>query len=70
MALLICSDVLSREEKNIFKERAILELNILSKKNNESMANPYVVLSDSQRKIFANTKSEIEKTIALVEEIL
>ena len=69
-ALLICSDVLSGDEKNILKEKMLFELNILNKKNNETINNPYLALLENQKKVFLTTKQEIEKTIALVEEIL
>ena len=47
-----------------------VELNILNKKNNETINNPYLALLENQKKVFLTTKQEIEKTIALVEEIL
>lgn len=69
-ALLLCSDTLNSNEKQILKDKIVLELNILSKKTQEANNNPYLALSENQKKVQNLTKIEIEKTLALVEEIL
>jgi DNA-binding PadR family transcriptional regulator len=69
-ALLLCSDVLNNNEKQILKDKIKLELNILNKKTQDVIGNPYLGLAENQKKIYNLTKTEIERTLALVEEIL
>ena len=69
-ALLLCADALNLNEKQILKDKILIELNILSKKTQETTNNPYLGLSESQVKVRNSVKNEIEKTLTLVEEIL